>query len=111
MTPLRFRPALIGMVFYVHHAAGLGVAPGSRCEAVCAIRDGDARSDGSVSKSDIVCQDEEYSTTEEGRRFKACIECLKDSEHVNGTDSDISSMLCEPIRRPLPVPNSRWFSS
>lgn len=101
MTPLDPRLALIGLVLYAHHAASLGVSPGSRCEAVCAIRDGDDRSDGSISKSDIVCRDKEYSTTEEGKRFKACIECLKDSEHGNGTDSDLSSMLCEPTLPPL----------
>lgn len=101
MTPLDFRLVLIGLVLYVHHAASLGVAPGSRCEAVCAIRNGDGRSDGSISKSDIVCQDEEYSTTEEGKRFKACIECLKDSVHSNGTESDLSSMLCELTLPPL----------
>lgn len=101
MTPLQFHLALIGLVFHVHYAASLSVAPGSRCEDVCAIRNGDASSDGSVSKSDIVCRDEEYSTAEEGKRFKACIECLKNSEHTNGTNSDLSSMLCESKLRVL----------
>lgn len=102
MTPFYIRLAVIGLALYAQCAAALTVTPGSRCEDVCAIRDGaDDDSDAATRKSDIVCEDGQYDTTEAGRRFKNCVECLKNSDHVNGSDSDLSALLCA-CNKPLP---------
>ena len=103
MTPLSIRLALTGLAIFAKFAAGLSVAPGSQCEAVCATADDEALSP--VGKSDIVCTDSEYSTTETGRRFKACADCLKNSEHTNGSDSDLSAFLRSSIPH-VPISSS-----
>ena len=101
MMLLLLRLAFIGLAFYTESTTALTVAAGSECEAACA--SSGSLGDGhltATSPSDIVCHDDEYDTTEKGRSLKACVTCLKDSEHVNGTDSDLSALLCTstPIR-------------
>ncbi|SPN99129.1 uncharacterized protein DNG_02164 [Cephalotrichum gorgonifer] len=76
MTPFTIYLATIGLAFHAWYAAGLSVASGSPCEALCASSDGSAARDD---KSDVVCQDDQFSTTEKGKRFKECITCLKDN--------------------------------
>lgn len=91
MKLLSLHHAFVGLAFYTTHASGLSVTPGSQCESACSPEDGSATA---TTASDIVCQDNEYDTTEEGRRFKRCVECLKDSEHTKEKDSDLSALLC-----------------
>jgi hypothetical protein len=43
----------------------------------------------STNTTDIVCHDLEFSTKDEGVKFKSCLECLQKSEKVNGTESDM----------------------
>lgn len=112
MTTLPLRLLAVGLALHTDWAAGLKFAPGSQCEALCTSADRDADSKASTSRSDIVCEDDRYSTTEEGQRFEACINCLKYSDHANGTDSDLSSLLCKSLitlsraLHTLPLPSS-----
>ena len=92
--------AFVGLAFYTRHTFSLSVTPGSQCESVCAAEDGTAEA---TSTSDVVCRDNEYDTTEEGRRFKGCVECLKNSEHTNRTNSDLSALLCSSTLAPAPI--------
>lgn len=91
MKPASLHHAVVGLALYTSYASGLSVTPGSQCESACAPEDGSAAATGT---SDIVCKDNEYDTSEEGRRFKRCVKCLKDSDHTNGSDNDLSALLC-----------------
>lgn len=100
MAPLSVRHAFVGLAFYTTCVSTLSVTPGSQCESACAAEDGSAVV---TTASDIVCKDKEYDTIEEGRRFTRCVECLKDSEHTDGEDSDLSALLCSSPQNPTPV--------
>ena len=85
--------------------AGLQVSPGSPCAAYCLdSRQGDPFSpdSSSTSASEIVCQDSQFSSTSEGKKLKDCMTCLKDSEFVNGTESDLDWLLCRCSGKQLP---------
>ncbi|KLU90031.1 hypothetical protein MAPG_08998 [Magnaporthiopsis poae ATCC 64411] len=73
-------------------SAALQVAPGSPCASACLDRsDGDARDPNasSTSVSDIVCDDQDFTSTVKGLKFKECTECLQSSRHVNGSEADL----------------------
>lgn len=104
MKPSCLRLAVIGLVF-PNIAATLSVTPGSQCGSACGgAGDGSA---SATSTSDIVCMDDEYDITEEGRRFKECVDCLNNSQHVNGSANDLSSLLCTSPYLSPPTPNQK----
>lgn len=88
----------------ISRTVALQVTPGSACASVC---HDSAQGDTPLRTSDIVCDDSDYFSSEAGVKFKKCEECLQTSKAVNGSESDISSFLCEPSvpwRNPL-MPN------
>ncbi|KAI1776293.1 hypothetical protein F4818DRAFT_375886 [Hypoxylon cercidicola] len=84
---------LFCLLFFRRETAALQVTPGSTCAAICLdAPEGDVRDPAasSTNSSDIVCNDEEYTTTASGIRFKSCVECLQESHAVSGEENDIS---------------------
>lgn len=79
-------------------SAALQVAPGSPCASACLDRsDGDARDPNasSTTVADIVCDDQDFTSTVKGLKFKECTECLQSSRHVNGSEADLYWYLCK----------------
>ncbi|KAI1390822.1 uncharacterized protein F4822DRAFT_163959 [Hypoxylon trugodes] len=79
-----------------NYVACLQVTPGSSCASVCLDQsDGDPQDPGasSTNSSDITCLDSGYGQSVTGTKFKACLNCLRESEAVNGTESDVSWFL------------------
>lgn len=72
-------------------ALNLGVARGSPCESVCSIPDGNLANDAGAWSQ--LCSDGNFDATTVGRKSKECINCLKKSNYVNGTDSDLATLL------------------
>ncbi|OTA98294.1 hypothetical protein M426DRAFT_326114 [Hypoxylon sp. CI-4A] len=73
--------------------AALQVTPGSPCAAVCLDdSSGDVRNSNasSTTSTDIVCNDEDYTSTASGIKFKNCVECLQESHAVSNGENDIS---------------------
>jgi hypothetical protein len=96
MTTLVFTTWLV--ILMTKPITGLQVSPGSPCTAYCLDdRESDPFSSNSshTSTSEIVCQDKHFSSTVEGKKLKDCMGCLKDSEFVNGTESDLDWLLCK----------------
>ncbi|KAI5865649.1 hypothetical protein GGS23DRAFT_436906 [Durotheca rogersii] len=84
---------LLCLLFLQQGAEALRVTPGSPCADICLNNaDGATPSPAtsSTNSSDIVCDDQEYSTTARGAKFKSCVECLQGSNAVSGKDDDIS---------------------
>ncbi|KAI2641509.1 hypothetical protein GGS26DRAFT_585900 [Hypomontagnella submonticulosa] len=69
--------------------AALKVTPGSTCAAVCLDDSNGDPSGSSTNSTDIVCDDQEYSTTANGIRFKNCVECLQESHAMTDEENDI----------------------
>lgn len=73
------------------------VTPGSSCAAICLDGSENNMRDPAASttnSTDIVCNDQDYSTTASGIRFKSCVECLQESHSMSGEENDISWYLC-----------------
>ncbi|KAI0166907.1 hypothetical protein GGR52DRAFT_556118 [Hypoxylon sp. FL1284] len=84
---------LLCLLFLRRETTALQVTAGSSCAAICLDDpEGDVQNPAasSTNSSDIVCNDEEYSTTASGIRFKNCVECLQESHAVNGQENDVS---------------------
>ncbi|KAI0834652.1 hypothetical protein F5Y06DRAFT_153552 [Hypoxylon sp. FL0890] len=84
---------LLCLLFFQQKTAALQVTPGSSCAAICLdgpegdVQDANA---SSTKPSDIVCNDQEYSTTASGIKFKNCVECLQESPAMSNVESDVS---------------------
>lgn len=77
------------LLYLQQKVVALQVTPGSSCASVCL--DDPANQDvSSTNSSDIVCNDQDYSTTTSGIRFKNCIECLQESHAMSDGGNDIS---------------------
>ncbi|KAI1458502.1 hypothetical protein F4805DRAFT_141396 [Annulohypoxylon moriforme] len=77
------------LVYFQQKAVALQVTPGSSCASVCL--DDPANPDVlSTNSSDIVCNDQDYSTTTAGIRFKNCVECLQESHAMSNGENDVS---------------------
>ncbi|KAL8410099.1 hypothetical protein RB594_008260 [Gaeumannomyces avenae] len=73
-------------------STALQVAPGSPCASACLDRaDADAfdPNASSTTVSDIVCDDQDFTSTVKGLKFKECTECLQSSRHVSGSEADL----------------------
>ncbi|XXH00149.1 hypothetical protein Hte_006491 [Hypoxylon texense] len=80
------------LLFFRKETAALQVTAGSSCAAVCLDDpEGDVQDPAasSTNSSDIVCNDEEYSTTASGIRFKNCVECLQESHAMSGDENNL----------------------
>lgn len=75
---------------------GLQVSPGSACATLCLDNPESDPLDpasSTTTASDITCNDDEYDSTGKGIKFKNCLECLQESNEVNGTENDVSWFL------------------
>lgn len=72
---------------------GLLFTPGSNCQTYCS--DGDGSDAARTNTSDIVCEDEDFSNSGKGIKFKNCLSCLQKSRAVSGDDSDAHAFLCK----------------
>ena len=83
--------SLLALLVLLRSALALQVTPGSPCAALCMDdEDNDPFSaeSSTTNTTDIVCQDSLYSETDEGAKFKSCLECLQKSDKTNGTEAD-----------------------
>lgn len=84
--------SLLALGFFTATQA-LQVASNSNCQALCT--DTSTDSDNSTTNStDIVCEDDNFSKTGKGIKFKNCLDCLQSSNATHGEESDVSSFLC-----------------
>jgi hypothetical protein len=67
----------------------LKVPPGSPCATVCGnVQD-------RTNKTDIVCEQSEYATTDAGKMFEDCLSCMSTSTYTDdGQNTDLQWMLC-----------------
>ncbi|KAI1100148.1 hypothetical protein F4804DRAFT_336532 [Jackrogersella minutella] len=81
------------LLFIRQNAVALQVTPGSSCATVCLDNpqgDGQDPNASSTNSSDIVCNDQDFSTTTSGIKFKNCIECLQESHATSNEENDVS---------------------
>ncbi|KAI0377932.1 hypothetical protein F5Y04DRAFT_167962 [Hypomontagnella monticulosa] len=81
---------LLCLSFSQQQTVALQVTPGSSCSAVCLDDSNGDPAGSSTNSSDIVCNDQEYSTTVSGIRFKNCVECLQESHAMTDKENDVS---------------------
>lgn len=87
----RSRQSILALVFFAAVQA-LQVTSNSDCEALCT--DTSADSDSATTNStDIVCEDNEFSKTGKGIKYKNCLNCLQNSNATHGEESDVFSFL------------------
>lgn len=86
-------------------ARALVVTPGSDCETKCGnVLD-------STSPDEIVCKQQDYSTTDAGKMFTDCLTCLEHSVYTqDGKQTDTQWMLCTSAFPPLEVSRSQFFA-
>ncbi len=92
------RPLAWALLALASSSWALQVTPGSACADVCLDQKNGNPSEPNASTtglSDIVCNDDDYSTTSVGVKFKSCLSCLQTSTSVNGSESDTAWFLCE----------------
>lgn len=99
----------------VARVLALQVTPGSSCAAIC-LDDVDGNpldpASSSTNTTDIKCMDESFDNTEVGMKYKTCLDCLRKSEKVNGTESDSAWFLCKCWASPRPIDfNGLWDKS
>lgn len=78
------------LLFSSTHA--LQFTPDSECAALCSVGSNSTSSDSSLSKtnsSDIVCKDDEFSSSGKGILFKNCLNCLQKSDATWEKESDV----------------------
>lgn len=88
----------------------LQVAPNSPCSSVCVDSStldlSDPNSSNTVASS-IVCEDADFTSTSDGKKWKQCMTCLQSSTFVQGSESDQYWFLCmsksTEKRRPPPI--------
>lgn len=90
--------ALLFALCVLPSAWALEVTPNSACARVCMDDAAQDASDPGLTNtygSDIVCRDDEYSSTDTGQRFEDCLNCLQNSTVVESDESDQAWFLCE----------------
>ncbi|KAI1087551.1 hypothetical protein F5B19DRAFT_64134 [Rostrohypoxylon terebratum] len=80
---------ILCLAYLQHKVVALQVSSGSSCASVC-LDDPANQNVPSTNSSDIVCNDQDYSTTTAGIRFKNCVECLQESHATSDEGNDIS---------------------
>lgn len=96
MAVLSLRLLLAIALSYV--VLAVQVAPNSPCSSVCidsSTLDGSDPNSSSTTASDIVCDDGDFTTTSNGKKWKQCITCLQNSTFVHGDESDQYWFLCK----------------
>lgn len=84
--------------FFVCTVSALQVSPGSPCAAICLDQGSKNVTDPIASNTfstDVVCQDNDYTNLEEGRKFKACNKCLQESSASTSAENDQSWFICK----------------
>jgi len=82
---------LLALFIFTQVASALQVTPGSPCAALCLENDADPfdSAASTTNATDIVCKDDDYSSNEEGIKFKQCLECMQKSQKQNETETDV----------------------
>ena len=80
-------------------AAALQVTPGSSCASICmdtGEKDAFDPAASTTNSSDITCQDADFSSTDKGKKFQDCLECLQKSKKFDDDEqeSDLHWYLC-----------------
>ena len=89
---------LISIVVGTCSVSAIQVTPGSRCADYCLDSAGGNQfkaSDSNTNTTDIICHDTDYSTTDIGIKFKACLDCLQSSTTVDQGESDLKWYICK----------------
>ncbi|KAF4965877.1 hypothetical protein FSARC_6347 [Fusarium sarcochroum] len=84
--------ALSNLALLLPFALSLGVTPDSDCAALCSDSSNSTLSNASSSatnSSDVVCEDDEYTKSGSGIRFKNCLNCLQKSDATWEEKSDV----------------------
>ncbi|KAG6040328.1 hypothetical protein E4U41_000885 [Claviceps citrina] len=84
--------ALLLVVAAASIASALEVTPGSPCAVECLDSpDGNffRAADSTTKTDDITCRDADHSATDEGIKFRKCLDCLQTSSKVEGAESDL----------------------
>ncbi|KAI1856101.1 hypothetical protein JX265_011816 [Neoarthrinium moseri] len=92
----RFLVLLSCLLILLGTAVGLQVTPGSQCATLCLDNpESDPLNPASSSTNpwDISCSDDEFSETSKGIKFKNCVDCLQESQAVNGEENDAAWFL------------------
>jgi hypothetical protein len=92
------RSSLLSILLLTPRALGLQVTPNSPCALTCIDDPTEDVSDPNTSNtyaSDIVCNDADYVNTATGRKFEACMNCLRNSTATGSGENDQSWFLCK----------------
>jgi hypothetical protein len=82
---------LLALFTFTQVTSALQVTPGSSCSALCLDADIDPfdAAASTTNATDIVCKDGDYGSSEEGIKFKQCLDCMQKSQKQNETETDI----------------------
>ena len=92
------RAFLLAIILLAPEVLGLQVTPNSPCASTCMDDVSDNVSDPNSSNtvpSDIVCADADYTNVAAGRKYEACVNCLRNSTVSSDGEDDQSWFLCE----------------
>ena len=92
------RAFLLAIILLAPEVLGLQVTPNSPCASTCMDDVSDNVSDPNSSNtvpSDIVCADADYTNVAAGRKYEACVNCLRNSTASSDGEDDQSWFLCE----------------
>ncbi|MCJ1471117.1 hypothetical protein MMC07_009765 [Pseudocyphellaria aurata] len=74
-----------------HHIHAIEVSPGSDCSSLCddsPMSDPDSGLSSHTHNEDLVCDDDDFSSTVIGRKFKECLTCELNSTATYGLEND-----------------------
>ncbi len=87
-------PAVLALLVFLSllaPSAAIQVAPNSPCASLCindASLDVSDPNSSTTTNADIVCADADFGRTAAGKKWTACMGCLQNSTHVQGSESD-----------------------
>lgn len=91
MNTLHFISLTIVLALTLVRVHSLSVIPGSPCYDTC-------NGDTATSQGDIVCTDNDFTTTDAGNTLSTCLTCLHGSSFRNGFVADSNIFLCKVTR-------------
>lgn len=76
------RLSLAAVIATLSSVSALRVSPGSPCQTSCVFASSPGNATGN---NDIVCADDQYNSTDAGKRYKTCMTCLQGSTYVDSS--------------------------
>lgn len=94
--------SLATVIATISSVSALRVSPGSPCQTSCVSASSPGNATGN---NDIVCADDQYSSTDAGKRYKTCMTCLQGSTYVDksSSQSDQAWFNCTFPSNPFPL--------